>query len=139
VRIADVQLLGPDGEPRGQFLAGEALSLRLRVSGVAAAPRLTYELRDESARLLAGGAVDLADLGWEGGELPLRFDVDSLPLADGRFELTLGLTDADGAHLYHQLSHASSFLVYGGDTGPLLLEGRWSRGEVGAGAEMGRP
>jgi len=139
VRIADVQLLGPDGEPRGQFLAGEALSLRLRVSGVAAAPRLTYELRDESARLLAGGALDLADLGWEGGELPLRFDVDSLPLADGRFELALGLTDAGGAHLYHQLSHAASFLVYGGDTGPLLLEGRWSRGEVGAGAEMGRP
>jgi lipopolysaccharide transport system ATP-binding protein len=139
VRIADVQLLGPDGEPRGQFLAGEALSLRLRVTGVAPAPRLTYELRDESARLLTGGAVDLAELGWEGGELPLRFDVDSLPLADGRFELTLGLTDADGAHLYHQLSHAASFLVYGGDTGPLLLEGRWSRGEVGAGAEMGRP
>ena len=139
VRIADVQLLGPDGEPRGQFLAGEALSLRLRVTGVAPTPRLTYELRDESARLLAGGALDLADLGWEGGELPLRFDVDSLPLADGRFELALGLTDADGAHLYHQLSHAASFLVYGGDTGPLLLEGRWSRGEVGAGAEMGRP
>jgi ABC-type polysaccharide/polyol phosphate transport system ATPase subunit len=139
VRIEDVQLLGAGGEKRAQFLAGEPLALRLRVAGDAPAPRLTYELRDESARLLAGGAVDLVDLGWSSGELPLRFDVESLPLADGRFELTLGLTDADGAHLYHQLSHAASFLVYGGDKGPLLLEGRWSRGEVGAGAEVGRP
>ena len=138
VRIADVQLLGPDGEPRGQFLAGEALSLRLRVTGVAPTPRLTYELRDESARLLAGGALDLADLGWEGGELPLRFDVDSLPLADGRFELALGLTDADGAHLYHQLSHASSFVVYpsGGERGALLLDGRWSREDARAEGEL---
>jgi lipopolysaccharide transport system ATP-binding protein len=139
VRIADVRLVGPEGEPRAQFLAGEPLSLRLRIVGNAPAPRLTYELRDENARLLAADAVDTSELGWEGEELPLRFDVGSLPLGDGRFELTLGLTDGDGAHLYHQLSHAATFLVYGGETGPLLLEGRWSRGEVASGAEVGTP
>jgi hypothetical protein len=139
VRIADVQLVGPEGAPRAQFLAGEPLSLRLRIVGHAPAPRLTYELRDENARLLAGGALDTTELGWESGNLPVRFDVESLPLADGRFELTLGLTDADGAHLYHQLSHAASFLVYGGDQGPLLLDGRWSRGEVPSGAEVRTP
>jgi ABC-type polysaccharide/polyol phosphate transport system ATPase subunit len=139
VRIADVQLLGPEGEPRAQFLAGEPLSLRLRVVGDAPAPRLTYELRDEGARVLAGGAVDTNELGWNGaGALPLRFDVESLPLADGRFELTLGLTDAEGAHLYHQVSRAASFLVYGGDKGPLLLSGRWARGEaLGDGEQSG--
>jgi ABC-type polysaccharide/polyol phosphate transport system ATPase subunit len=140
VRVADVRLLGPEGEPRVQFLAGEPLRLELRVVGeVAAPPRLTYELRDEAARLLSGGSVDTGELGWEGGALPLRFDVESLPLGDGRFELTLGLTDADGAHLYHQLSRAATFLVYGGEAGPLLLDGRWSRGEVPAGAEVGMP
>jgi ABC-type polysaccharide/polyol phosphate transport system ATPase subunit len=141
VRIADVRLLGPEGEPRAQFLAGEPLSLRLRVVGDAPAPpRLTYELRDEAARVLAGGAVDTNELGWNGGgALPLRFDVESLPLADGRFELTLGLTDADGAHLYHQLSRAASFLVYGGDQGPLLLSGRWARGEPVRDGEVGGP
>jgi ABC-type polysaccharide/polyol phosphate transport system ATPase subunit len=142
-RISAVRLCGADGEERAQFLAGEPLSLRLTLGSAAPLPppRLTYELRDEGGRLLAGGAVDTAELGWDGGpgDLPARFDVEALPLADGRFELALGLTDADGAHLYHQLSHAASFVVYpsGGERGAVLLDGRWSRGEVGAPVESG--
>jgi ABC-type polysaccharide/polyol phosphate transport system ATPase subunit len=141
-RIAEVRVCGADGVDRAQFLAGEPLSLRLRLTSELALPppRLTYELRDEGGRLLAAGAVDTAELGWDGapGAVPVRFDVDSLPLADGRFELSLGLTDDSGGHLYHQLSHASSFVVYpsGDERGALRLDGRWSREDVGAAAEL---
>jgi len=141
-RITDVRVCGADGVDRAQFLAGEPLSLRLRLTSERPLPppRLTYELRDEAGRLLTAGAVDTGELGWDGTPvaLPVRFDVDSLPLADGRFDLSLGLTDDSGGHLYHQLSHASSFVVYpsGCERGALLLDGRWSREDARAEGEL---
>jgi ABC-type polysaccharide/polyol phosphate transport system ATPase subunit len=142
VRVTDVRLVGADGSERAQFLAGEPMSLLLRLvpRTPLPPPRLAFELHDEGGRVLAGGTVDTADIGWDGGSraVPVRFDVDALPLADGRFELSLGLTDETGSHLYHQLSHAASFVVYpaGDERGAVLLQGRWSRGDVGAAAEL---
>jgi lipopolysaccharide transport system ATP-binding protein len=135
-RIADVELLDADGEPRRQFLAGEPLALRLRLVADEALdpPRLVYELRGQSGLLLAVNALDTREVGWEGapGELRVRFDVGHLPLADGRFTLRLGLSDPGGGRLYHQLDDAVSFLVHpGADEGGLMrLEGTWSREEV---------
>ncbi len=131
-RIAEVHVRGADGEERAQFLAGEPFSLQLRVVAERALPppRLSYELRDEAGRLVAAGGAETADLGWSdgAGEVALRFDVDALPLADGRFQLALGLSDASGEHLYHHLAQAAAFVVYpvDGQRGTVLLEGRWS-------------
>jgi ABC-type polysaccharide/polyol phosphate transport system ATPase subunit len=143
-RIAEVRVCGGDGDDRVQFLSGEPMSLRLRLvsEGALPPPRLSLELHDEAGRLIAGTAIDTAELGWpEGaGEFVTRFDLDSLPLADGRFELTLALADHSGAHLYHHLAQAASFVVYpeGAERGAVLLDGRWSSGEVGAAAELRR-
>jgi ABC-type polysaccharide/polyol phosphate transport system ATPase subunit len=140
-RIEDVELLGPDAETRTQFLAGEPLSLRLRV--VAARPlpppRLSLELRDASGLLVAGSGRSTADLGWDGDttELAARFEVEQLPLADGRFHLRLGLTDETGERLYHWLDDALAFVVYPAaeERGVVRLEGRWTGEEIGAQAE----
>jgi lipopolysaccharide transport system ATP-binding protein len=142
-RIDDVVLVGADGEARKQYLAGEPFAVRIRVSAERplAAPRLTYELRGEGGLLLAAGVQDTAELGWdEAGALPVRFEVDRLPLADGRFRLRLGLVDPGTGRLYHQLDEAASFLVYpeGDERGPLRFEGRWTRGEIAAAAELPR-
>jgi ABC-type polysaccharide/polyol phosphate transport system ATPase subunit len=132
-RIEDVELLGPEGEPRTQFLAGESLTLRFRV--VAERPvrplRVSFELRDSSGLLVAGSGYSLEDPGG------VRFDVDSLPLADGRFHLRLGLSDDSGEQLYHWLDEALTFVVYpGGEArGVVRLEGRWSGEEIRARAE----
>jgi ABC-type polysaccharide/polyol phosphate transport system ATPase subunit len=140
-RVADVELLGPEEEPRVQFLAGEPLTLRLRLIAErpVASPRIDYELRSESGLLVAGGAQELAPLGWPDGpgELRVRFEVDRLPLADGRFHLRLGLADEEG-RLLHQLDDAASFLVVpGGDErGLARLDGRWAREEIAAAAEL---
>jgi ABC-type polysaccharide/polyol phosphate transport system ATPase subunit len=140
-RIEDVALLGPDGEMRTQFLAGEPMVLRLRVAAERPIqpPRLSYELRDESGLLLAGGAQPTEELGWDDGTttLTVRFEVEQLPLADGRFHVRLGLTDATGDRLYHWLDDALVFVVYpaGDERGAVRLEGRWSTEEIEAQAE----
>jgi ABC-type polysaccharide/polyol phosphate transport system ATPase subunit len=141
VRIDEVELLGPEGATRTQFLAGEALTLRLRLAAERplAAPRLSFEIRDASGLLVAGGAQSTAELGWDASttELAARFDVESLPLADGRFHVRLGLGDDSGSELYHWLDDALTFVVYpGADVrGVVRLDGRWSGEEIRAQAE----
>jgi ABC-type polysaccharide/polyol phosphate transport system ATPase subunit len=140
-RIDEPELLGAEGEVRTQFLAAEPLTLRLRVVAdrPLPPPRLSYEIRDSSGLLLAGAAESTAELGWDEAtrELVARFEVDRLPLADGRFHVRLGLTDERGDRLYHWLDDALTFVVYpaGGERGAVKLEGRWSREEIKAQAE----
>jgi len=141
-RIVEVELLSADGEERRQFLAGEPLSLRLRIAAESPLPppRLTYELRSDSGLLLAAGVQDAGELGWEevSGERMLRFDVERLPLTDGRFQLRFGLSDSTGRHLYHWLDDAYRFLVYpdGRERGLLRLEGSWRTEEFDSAAEV---
>ena len=61
-------------------------------------PRLSLELRDDDGVVLGGVTVATADLGWDGraGERELRFEIDRLPLAEGRFHLRCSLLDGDG-------------------------------------------
>jgi hypothetical protein len=140
-RIESVELLGPEGEPRTQFLAGEPLALQLQIATQRplGPPRVSVELRDASGLLVAGGGHSTAELGWDSDtvELTARFDVDQLPLADGRFHLRLGLADETGEHLYHWLDDALTFVVYpaGEERGVVRLEGRWSGEETRADAE----
>ena len=140
-RIEQVDLLGPEGEERTQFLAAEPFALRLRVVAERplAPPRLSLELRDASGLLVAGSGRSTAELGWdqETTELVARFEVDQLPLADGRFHLRLGLTDESGDRLYHWLDDALTFVVYpaGEETGVVRLEGRWAGEEIAAKTE----
>jgi ABC-type polysaccharide/polyol phosphate transport system ATPase subunit len=136
VRIERVELLGPEGEPRTQFLAGEPLALRLRVAGErpAGSLRVSFELRDATGLLVAGSGHALDELG------TVRFDVERLPLADGRFRLRLGLTDESGERVYHWLDDALEFIVYpaGDERGVVRLDGEWSGEEIGAQAERVR-
>ncbi len=133
-RIVSAQLVDAEGDERVQLRAGEPFSLLLRVEAASAPlppPRLTYELRDSSSLLLAAGALDTADVGWDGA-CELRFDVPEPPLRDGRFGFRFGLVDASGEHLYHWLDDALSFVVYPDeDEGGLVrIEGRWTREDV---------
>jgi ABC-type polysaccharide/polyol phosphate transport system ATPase subunit len=130
-RIAALRLLGPDGDERQQFLAGEPITVALTAAAEQPLepPRLTWELRDDSSLLLASGSQPLAELGWRApGELRLRFEIEQPPLADGRFHLRFGLADAEGEHIYHWLDDALTFVVYPteGDRGMMRIEGRWS-------------
>jgi hypothetical protein len=140
-RIVQPRVCDPAGAEREHFDSGEPFSLRLVLSASRAVPppRLSYELRDEADRLLAGGSIETAEVGWPdgSGEVAVRFDVPSLPLAHGRFHFALALAGPDG-HVYHRLERAAPFAVYpgGGERGAVLLDGTWSGGEIGAAAEV---
>ena len=140
-RIEDVELLGADGEARTQFLAGESLSLRVKIISARPLPppRLSFELRDASGLLVAGEGQPTGELGWDEGttSLAVRFEVEHLPLADGRFSLRLGLTDESGERLYHWLDDALAFVVYpaGNERGVVRIEGRWTGEESRTQAE----
>ncbi len=129
--VTEARLVGRDGEPSRQLLAGEPLALEVAVhaSSVLAAPRLRLHVRDDAGLLVAEDDVDTALLGWpaRGGDLALRLDVSRPPLQFGRFHLTLELVSADG-RLLHALADALSFVVYPDDTarGLVRLEGTWS-------------
>ena len=139
-RIAEVVMHGADGESRTQFVGGEQLTVRLRVVAERAIPppQLQFELREWGGALIAGGSQDTAALGWDGASVHVfRFDVDELPLAEGRFKLRFGLVGADG-HLYHWLDDALRLYVipHERDGGLVRLEGKWRREEIGAAAEL---
>jgi ABC-type polysaccharide/polyol phosphate transport system ATPase subunit len=141
-RIAEVALHGADGEERIQFVAGEQLTVRLRVLAERPIPppQLQFELREWGGALIAGGSTSTAELGWDGAaDHVFRFDVEELPLAEGRFKLRFGLVSADGAHLYHWLDDALRLYVIPQDRegGLVRLEGRWRREEIGTAAEVG--
>ena len=142
-RIVEARLLGRGGEDRLQLAAGESLTVQLRiaVSEPLPPPRISLELRDEAGLLLASAAQDTGELGWDEqpSERLLRFDVERLPLADGRFRLRFELGDAAGRRIYHWLDDEIRFVVYPGETarGPVLLSGRWSLEQIGAPAEIG--
>jgi len=131
-RVERVRLLGPDGDERSQLLAGEAFAIALDVAADTelAPPRLGWELRDDAGVLVAAGAVSMAEHGWNGGTqlLPLRFDSERPPFADGRLHLRVDLVDERGEQQYHSLDDALVFVVYPADEGRGLirLEGRWS-------------
>ena len=138
-RIAECRLVGPGGEERKQFSPGEQLTVQVRIDAAenVAPPRLSWELRDEAGLVLAAGSTRTADIGWRAGEPQhrFRFDVESLPLADGRFRLRLELTDETGGRLYHWLDDAARFVVYpsDGETGIVRIDGRWSADAEAAG------
>lgn len=132
--IASVRLVGAEGEERRQFLSGEPFSVRLRIeaeNGIPA-PQLQLELRDDAGLLVATDVLETDSVGWAAGSRELRYDVERLPLSDGRFHLRLGLADAEGERILHWLDDALAFLVYpgGAERGGLVrLEGSWTAEE----------
>jgi len=141
-RIVEASLAGADGDERRQFLSGEALSIRLRIETVRPIPppRLTLELRDDNGIVLASLRKDTGELGWDGGasERVVSFELDELPLADGRFHLRFALGDAEGTQLYHLLDDALQLVVFpaGDEEGLIALDGRWSMQETAASSEI---
>jgi ABC-type polysaccharide/polyol phosphate transport system ATPase subunit len=131
-RVEHVRLVAADGEERTQVLAGEPFTIALDVKAdiELPAPRLSWELRDDSAILLAAGAVSTGELGWDDStrSLPLRFDAERPPFADGRLHLRVDLTDERSEVQYHSLDDALVFVVYPADEarGLVRLEGRWT-------------
>ena len=135
-RVTDVRIEGPDGQPRDMFVAGDPFLVRLRVEPRAPIepPRLLIELRDASGALLGRAERGLGELGWDGSETAVRFEVESLPLVEGRFQLNVALTDASHSRRYHSVEKAAEFAVdpKGESRGFFLFDGEWALEPAGS-------
>ena len=78
------------------------------------APVVSLELRDDGGLVLGSVSQGTDELGWRrvAGERELRFRLERLPLADGRFHLRLALADAASGRLLHSLDDAVRFFVF---------------------------
>jgi ABC-type polysaccharide/polyol phosphate transport system ATPase subunit len=143
--IRAARLLDSEGDERRQFVSGETFVVEFVVAAEPEVepPLLSLELRDNDGVVVAGLTQATAELGWSGrgGEHTLRFEVERLPLAEGRFHLRTALVGSDGERLLHTLDDAASFLVFpaGTESGTVLLSGRWSMEEIGSSEPIGRP
>ena len=142
-RIVEAKLLDSEGDERVQVAAGERLVVRMVLASDqdVRPPNVSLELRDDDGVVLGTVTQPTGDLGWDGraGTVELRFELDALPLADGRFHLRFSLVEPDGK-LLHSLDDAVSFFVFptGAETGAVLLSGRWSMQEIAAAEPIAR-
>jgi ABC-type polysaccharide/polyol phosphate transport system ATPase subunit len=131
-RVSDVRLENAAGEIRDDFMPGDHVVLRLTVENREAIdpPWLAIELRDITGGLLSRAEQDLGELGWDrGGEdADVRFDIQRLPLVEGRFQFNVSLTDGARTRRYHSVEKAAEFSVIpvGEAHGFVLFEGDWS-------------
>jgi ABC-2 type transport system ATP-binding protein len=131
-RITDVQLEDAEGNERRQFLSGQALvvRLRIRVDKPIPAPRVTVEFRDANGSLLGVNETEADVLGWDGtpGVTELAFTCPRLPLADGRFQVSVALSRLDSTLQFHRLDPAIEFNVFPDEDqqGWFRFEGDWA-------------
>jgi ABC-type polysaccharide/polyol phosphate transport system ATPase subunit len=131
-RVTDVRLEDAVEQVREDFMPGEHVVLRLRVQNREAIdpPQLAIELRDVTGALLSRAERDLGELGWdrEGQDADVRFDIQRLPLVEGRFQFNVSLTDGARTRRYHSVEKAAEFSVIpqGEAHGFVLFEGDWS-------------
>jgi ABC-type polysaccharide/polyol phosphate transport system ATPase subunit len=137
-RVTRVSLQSADGQERQEFAADEPLVLRLSIASERPlrSPRLSVELRDSGGSLLGAHEQPAAELGWDGepGERHVRFEIEQLPVIDGRYQLGVAIRDAGGEQQYHRIERAAEFVVTprDGSRGWFRFEGRF----VPEGAEV---
>jgi ABC-type polysaccharide/polyol phosphate transport system ATPase subunit len=115
VRVTRASLEGANGEERNQFGADEPVVLRIWVASEAtiAPPEIAVELCDSNGGLLGVHAEPTAELGWDGsaGERQFRFELERLPVVDGRYQLAVSLSDAADERVYHRVEKAAELVV----------------------------
>ncbi|HEV8601934.1 MAG TPA: ABC transporter ATP-binding protein [Gaiellaceae bacterium] len=131
-RVAELVLEDAEGAERRQYRSGEPFVARLRIERTDGLPppRLTVEFRRQDGALVGAVEHDLAELGWEepGAGRWIRLELERLPLADGRFQLGVALTDPERSRIYHHRERAAEFLVYPEDAmrGTVRFDAEWS-------------
>jgi hypothetical protein len=91
---------------------------------------VAIELRDAAGALLGRAEQHPGELGWdrEGPDAHVRFDIERLPVVEGRFQFNVSLLEGARTRRYHSVEKAAEFSVVpqGEARGFVLFEGQWS-------------
>jgi ABC-type polysaccharide/polyol phosphate transport system ATPase subunit len=120
VRVTRVTLEDAGGGERSELGADEPAVLKIWVASEAklSPPVIGVELRDSNDGLLGTHAQSTAELGWDGspGERLFRFELDRLPVVEGRFRFDVELSEPAAGLSYHRMEKAAEFVVVPGAT-----------------------
>jgi hypothetical protein len=134
-RVVAVRLT--DGAQAGnRFVSGERAVVEVDYDVVEpVVPVVSLVLETTDGALVAGtdNRLDLEPDGLPPGLRSARFEIDALPLHEGRFSVSVSLDPAGGGSSFHRVEHAVDFTVFAQTRGYgiVSLPGRWSL-EVGA-------
>jgi ABC-type polysaccharide/polyol phosphate transport system ATPase subunit len=126
-----------DGEtPQERFLAGQRFAIEVDYEIVEpVTPVVNITVTTVEGALIAGidNRMVLEGSGVTLGHRTARFEIDALPLMEGRFALTVGLASADGIVGFHELKRCVEFAVFaqGRGFGPVAFPGHWSMSAQG--------
>ncbi len=122
IEIVSANVLGADGAHRDAFEPGDAMVIQmdLKANSAVEDPVVSFAIHDDQNRFVYGTNSDWRGVRWQvfEGAHRVRFELESLPLVDGRFYVTLGVHARDTRKVYHLQEQHYAFDVVRGPENP---------------------
>jgi ABC-type polysaccharide/polyol phosphate transport system ATPase subunit len=131
VRLGDLTLLGPNGEPTHLPTSGESLTVRLAYRCVSPAerPLFSFAILDEQGVLVANPTMRPShhDEKVYDGEGVIDYVIPQLSLTAGEYRITIAVHDSQATRVFDKREEAVRFRVHANDQlqGMVDLMGRW--------------
>lgn len=133
-RIVAARLCRADGEPADRFASGDSVVIEFDVVPEEVIEQPTYGMMVHSPD---GGVIYGTNTKVEGvrtgtlsGPQTVRFELESLPLHEGRFEVSFAISSGDLSILHHWADRPLALLVFQqrSGVGMVTMSGQWSVG-----------
>lgn len=115
VIVSAIQLFNQDGELTDRFRSGESMKIRLNYAAQDPIPDPVFGFSiDDYRGYTAFGTNTMLkgiDMGTISGEGYVDFDLDTLPMLEGRYLLSVAIHSRDEQTVYHWVDHAMPFDV----------------------------
>ncbi len=135
-RVVSVSVAGPDGVT-DRLVSGEPCTIEVVYETVEpVTPVTTLTVKTVDGTLIAGidDRSDFDPVPGEPGFRSARFQIERLPLMEGRFSIDVVLERETGGYPFHEVERAVEFTVFssGRGFGPVALQGTWDVAPVSA-------
>ncbi len=130
-RIEQVRIFG-NGREGGKVVSGDHVQVQMviRASSPIATPNIGFSITNGDGSLLFGTNTRIAEFALQelAGEAVITFDIPSIALHEGEFNLNVAVVSHDESVVYHWLDGAAKLTVFasGPGIGPVAVAGTWS-------------
>jgi len=122
IEIVSAEIFRSDGSTPDHFLPGDevVIQMDLKANAVVEDPVVSFALHDQHNQFVFGTNTDWRGVRWPRfeGKHRVQFVMQSLPLVDGRYFVTLGVHSRDSSRVYHVQEQQYSFRVAPGEDNP---------------------
>jgi len=122
IEIVSAEIFRSDGSTPDHFLPGDevVIQMDLKANATVEDPVASFALHDQHNQFVFGTNTDWRGVRWPRfeGKHRVQFVMQSLPLVDGRYFVTLGVHSRDSSRVYHVQEQQYSFRVAPGEDNP---------------------